>query len=157
MSGNRMSWKGLEPRAGPLHDGQFSPARAAGGMDDGVELLGGYVDPSWCRDRRPQPLRGRMTTCHFRTLLRRAAVARLRMEGRSLRQIGRELGVSQVAAWKLWHQMVEDVIARVSAERRGEHLLRAACQREDLDNGDQLRGIREIVRLRLGSRIATGS
>jgi hypothetical protein len=66
-----------------------------------LRLLGGYVEPHWWRDRRPQPLRSRMVVFHLRTHLRREAVARLRMEGMSFRQIGRELGISQVAAWKL--------------------------------------------------------
>jgi hypothetical protein len=144
----------FEARAGPLHDGRISPTRAAGDMDDGVEIARGYFEPVWWRDRRPQPLRSRMTTCHFRTLLRREAVARLRMKGRSFRQIGRELGVSQVAARKLWNQIVEDVIARVSAERRGEQILGAACQQRDAVSGEQLRRIWEIVGSRFGPRVA---
>ena len=66
-----------------------------------LRLLGGYTEPRWIRGRLPQPLRSRCAVRHFRIQLRLVAGARLRMKGRSFREIGRELGISQVAAWKL--------------------------------------------------------
>lgn len=94
-----------------------------------LRFLGGYVEPRWWRDHRPQPLRSRVVVQHFRTHLRREAVSRLRMEGGWFRAIGRELGISQVAAWKLWQQTVEDAIEQHLAEREGQRILSEAGRR----------------------------
>ena len=98
-------------------------------------LLGGYRGPHWSIDRRPQPLRGRKSADRVRTLLRRRAVTRLRMEGLSFRRIGRELGISQVAAWKLWRQVMRDVIEVGQAERLGWARLHEAKLRQDAGDG----------------------
>lgn len=98
--------------------------------------LGGYRGPHWRIDRRSQPLRGRRSAERVRTLLRRKAVTRLRMEGLSFRGIGRELGISQVAAWKLWHQVLRDVTEVGRAERAGWE--RLALARQQQDAGDDL-------------------
>jgi hypothetical protein len=47
------------------------------------------------------------------------AVTRLKVSGKSYRAIGRELGVSHVAVWKLWQQMVDDLCAQAIAETVG--------------------------------------
>ena len=98
----------------------------SGMLDQFAMKLGGYEGPRWRIDRRKQPLRSRRGHQRVLTHLRREAVIRLRMEGHSFRQIGRELGVSQVAAWKLWRQVVEDLGERAKAERIGWGMLQAA-------------------------------
>jgi len=119
-----------------------------------LRLIGGYSEPRWWRDRRPQPLRSRRSVEHFRTLLRRVAVTRLRLEGCSFRQIGRELDVSQVAAWKLWQQVVEDVSAQVQAEHRGVRNLEFAAQQKETGNDAEMEKLRSQVRQHFGIRVA---
>ena len=95
-----------------------------------------------------------MSVQHFRTMLRREAVVRLRMEGKSFRQIGRELGISQVAAWKLWHQVVEDEIEKVFTERGGRQLLQEAFAMDQAGTPVELNQLRQLVIARFGSRVA---
>ena len=98
----------------------------SGALNQAAMKLGGYEGPRWRIDRRKQPLRSRRGHQRVLTHLRREAVIRLRLAGHSFRQIGRELGVSQVSAWKLWRQVVEDLGERAKAERIGWGMLHAA-------------------------------
>ncbi|RYD67799.1 MAG: hypothetical protein EOP83_02015 [Verrucomicrobiaceae bacterium] len=95
-----------------------------------------------------------MSIQHFRTMLRREAVVRLRMDGKSFRKIGRELGISQVAAWKLWHQVVGDEIEKVFAERGGRQLLQEAFDLDQSGTSLELSNLRQLVIARFGSRVA---
>lgn len=113
-------------------------------------VLGGYDGPRWRIDRRPQPLRSRRTSQRFRTLLRREAVIRLKLEGKSFREIGRELRVSHVAAWKLWGQIVTDIIEQVRAEHSGAVALREAHERALGGDDQALWGIHVIAAAGVG-------
>lgn len=81
-------------------------------------------------------------------------VHRLRMEGKSFREIGRGIGVSQVAAWKLWQQTVEDVADQVFAEQEGLRLLIEACRKRDAGDPEPLRRLFQKVSGRFGVRVA---
>ena len=155
MSGVREAWKGLGPERERFMSERLPPhggRRVTWKML--LRFLGGYTEPRWWRDRRPQPLKSRCTVQHLRTLLRREAVTRLRMQGRSYRQIGRELGISQVAAWKLWQQTEEDVAELVSAEREGQRLLAEACRQMEQGDPEPFRELFEAVAKRFGVGVA---
>ena len=91
---------------------------------------------------------------HFRIQLRRVAVTRLRMKGKSFREIGRELGISQVAAWKLWQQTFEDVVEKACAEQEGRLLLIEACRKRDEGEPEPFRVLFKKVTGRFGVRVA---
>jgi hypothetical protein len=154
MSAGGISWRGLAPEQERFMAVTPSRREKRVTWTMVLRLIGGYVEPRWSRDRRPQPLRSRMGVRHMRTMLRREAVARLRMEGKSFRQIGRELGVSQVAAWKLWQQLVEDEIEKVFAERHGERLLAEAWEQVESGRATELNRLRDLVSAHLGPRTA---
>lgn len=94
MKGVCDGWKGLEPEMDRLMSDSPPPSRRLVTWRMLLRFLGGYTEPRWARDRRPQPLRSRCVVQHFRTQLRRVAVTRLRMEGKSFREIGHVLGIS---------------------------------------------------------------
>jgi hypothetical protein len=75
------------------------------------------------------------------------------MKGKSFREIGRELGISQVAAWKLWQQITEDVIKQVYAEREGQRLLVEACRQMELGDGAPFLSIRKRAVEHFGLRL----
>jgi hypothetical protein len=155
MKGACDSWQGLAPEKTRFMTG--SPVRAERRVTWKMLLrfLGGYTEPRWWRDHRPQPLRSRVVVQHFRTHLRREAVTRLRIEGASFRAIGRELGISQVAAWKLWQQTVEDAIEQNLAEREGQRILAEACRRLGHGEPDPFRFLFRLTAGRFGTRVAT--
>lgn len=130
MKGVCDQWQGLEPEKDRFMIDSPTSGRRRVTWKMLLRFLGGYTEPRWWKDRRPQPLKSRSTVQHFRTLLRREAVTRLRMEGKSFREIGRELGISQVAAWKLWQQTVEDEIEKVGSELEGRRILADAWRRK---------------------------
>jgi len=117
--------------------------------------IGGYRGPHWRIDRRPQPLRGRRSAERVKTLLRRRAVARLRMGGLSFRKIGRELGISQVAVWKLWKQTMDDMIAWSRAERQGRRLLAEAYGWMQQGDAEHFRALFQVAVRGFGVRAAT--
>jgi hypothetical protein len=152
MKGVCDPWQGLEPEKARFMSDLPTPSRRRVTWKMVMRFLGGYTEPRWRRDRLPQPLKSRCAVQHFRTHLRREAVTRLRMEGKSFRQIGRELGISQVAAWKLWQQTVEDVIEQVCAEREGQRLLVEACRQIELGEDAPFRSLQRRVVERFGLR-----
>ena len=113
-------WKGLEHEKSRFSDDIPRSSRHFVTWRVLLCFLGGYIEPRWWRDRRPQPLRSRCVVQRFRTLLRREAVIRLRLEGRSFREIGQELGISHVAVWKLWQQTQDDQIQQCESEILGQ-------------------------------------
>lgn len=115
-------WECLRPELDKI--GCKPPRRADSDLDQIALKLGGYQGPRWLKDRRKQPLRSRRSGQRLITHLRREAVVRLRLQDQSFRQIGRELGISQVAAWKLWRQVVTDLGERAVATRIGWQILR---------------------------------
>lgn len=102
-------------------------------LDQIALKLGGYQGPRWLKDRRKQPLRSRRSAERLITFLRREAVVRLRLQNQSFRQIGKELGISQVAAWKLWQQVLTDLGERAIARRLGYRLIQSR-QLEAIDS-----------------------
>ena len=153
MIAGGISWRGLAPEQERFMAVTTGPREKRVTWTMVLRLIGGYVEPWWLRDRRPQPLRSRRSVEHFRALLRRAAVTRLRLEGRSFRQIGRELGISQVAAWKLWHQVVADTVAQAQAEHKGALEFACAVQEQEVGNGAEMELFRSRVQLRVGMRV----
>jgi hypothetical protein len=148
-------WRGLDPemeRWMPPTTGRRVAAVTHRAL---VMALGGYQGPRWISDHRPQPLRSRSTVQHFRTLLRREAVSRLRMKGESFRAIGRELGISQVAVWKLWKQTMDDLIDQSHAERKGRRLLAEAYRRMQEGDAEHFRVLFRCAVRRFGVRAAT--
>jgi hypothetical protein len=77
----------------------------------------------------------------------------LRVEGKSFREIGRELGISQVAAWKLWQQTMEDVIEQACAEREGLRRLAEAWQQLDVGDEAPIRRLRADAARVYGIRV----
>jgi len=114
-------WESLKPELDKI--GCKPPRRPESNLDQIALKLGGYQGPRWLKDRRKQPLRSRRSAQRVLTQLRRDAVVRLRLQERSFRQIGQELGISQVAAWKLWRQVLTDVGERSAARRIGWKLI----------------------------------
>lgn len=119
-------WECLKPELDQI--GCKAPRRADSDLDQIALKLGGYQGPRWFKDRRKQPLRSRRSAQRLITHLRREAVVRLRLQNHSFRQIGQELGISQVAAWKLWRQVIDDLGERATAKRAGLRLLYAAVE-----------------------------
>lgn len=119
---NPQHWECLQPELDKI--GSKPPRRPDSDMDRIALKLGGYHGPRWLKDRRKQPLRSRRSGQRILTHLRRDAVVRLRLQELSFRQIGQELGISQVAAWKLWRQVVTDLGERAVARRIGWQILR---------------------------------
>jgi DNA-binding CsgD family transcriptional regulator len=115
-------WESLKPELDMI--GSKPSRRPESDLDQLALKLGGYHGPRWLKDRRKQPLRSRRSAQRLITHLRREAVIRLRLQNQSFRQIGRELGISQVAAWKLWRQVVTDLGERAVARRIGWQILR---------------------------------
>jgi hypothetical protein len=66
---------------------------------------------------------------------------RLRMKARSFREIGRDLGISQIAAWKLWQQTFEDMVEQGDAEQEGRLLLIEAYRKWDEGDPEPFRMI----------------
>ena len=153
MRGACEPWKGLEPEKDRFMSDSPTSGRRRVTWKMLLRFLGGYTEPRWWRDRRPQPLKSRCTVQHFRTQLRREAVTRLRMEGKSFREIGRELGISQVAAWKLWQQAVEDEIEQVFAEREGQRCLVEACRKMEEGDPEPFRFLFMKASRRFGVRV----
>jgi DNA-binding CsgD family transcriptional regulator len=120
-----------------------------------VRFLGGYDHPVWWIDRRPQPLRSRRVVQRVWTILRRNIVTRLKVSGKSYRAIGRELGVSHVAAWKLWHQVVDDHCAQALAESAGWKRLRDARTCLDVGDSSEFRILWSEAARRFGVRRTT--
>lgn len=100
-------------------------------MEALLGFWGGYDGPAWKIDRTPQPLKSRRVGRRFKTSLRRHAVRRLKLEGKSFREIGRMLEISHVAAWKLWNQVFDDFFAARDAEERGRKRVKEAFDLED--------------------------
>ncbi len=151
MIEHNKSWRGLEPEMERfMVPGGRMKTRIT--MEVVVRFLGGYHGPFWRIDRRPQPLRGRRSVQRLRTALRRDAVARLKMEGMSFRQIGKELGISQVAAWKLWGQVLRDLIEVTHAERVGWSRLAEAQKQEVAGNPEPLLILLDEATHRFGVR-----
>lgn len=115
-------WEALKPELDKI--GSKLPRQPEPDLDQLALKLGGYHGPRWLKDRRKQPLRSRRSAQRVLTHLRRDAVVRLRLQNNSFRQIGQELGISQVAAWKLWRQVVTDLGERAAAKRIGWQILR---------------------------------
>ncbi len=155
MKGACDSWRGLAPEKSHFMTGSLARAERCVTWKMLLRFLGGYTEPRWWRDHRPQPLRSRVVVQHFRTHLRREAVTRLRIEGASFRAIGRELGISQVAAWKLWQQTVEDVIEQRLAEVEGQRILAEACRGRELAKPDPFRSLVRLTAGRFGTWVAT--
>lgn len=122
-----LQWQSLKPELDKI--GSKAPRLPESDMDQITLKLGGYHGPRWLKDRRKQPLRSRRSAQRFMSHLRRESVIRLRLQNQSFRQIGRELGISQVAVWKLWRQVVTDLGERTAARRAGLRILQA-----NLDN-----------------------
>lgn len=149
-------WAGLEPEVGRFMEFDAGDlGHRVAPWRNMLRFIGGYECPRWTEDRRRQPLKSRKSMQHFETTLRRVAVRRLRLEGWSFRRIGRELGISQVAAWKFWKQWQEDEITRIQAELDGTEQLLVAL--EHLDAGDPLPlgELTERVSAQFGRRAAT--
>lgn len=153
MKGVCDPWKGLEPEKDRFMSDFAPPSRRWVTWTVLLRFLGGYTEPRWARDRRPQPLRSRCVVQHFRTQLRRVAVTRLRMKGKSFREIGRELGISQVAAWKLWQQTFEDVVEQACAEEEGRLLLIEAFRKKEEGDPAPFRVLFKKLTGRFGVRV----
>jgi len=87
-----------------------------------LRLLGGYTEPRWWRD------------------------------GRSCREIGGELGISRVSAWKLWQPTEENVIQQACAEREGRRLFIQDCRQMELGEGSPFRLLQRRAVERFGIR-----
>lgn len=137
VNNNSDRWRGLQPEMERFMQ-PHGRKKTRITMEVVVRFRGGYRGPVWRIDRRSQPLRNRRTVERLRTLLRRDAVTRVKIGGKSFRQIGKELGISQVAAWKLWHQVLRDVIEIGCAERAGWARLAEAQRKEEAGNPEPL-------------------
>lgn len=93
-------------------------------------------DPTGGSTSRPKPLRDKRTLQRYITSLRRWAVLKLWGHGMSFRQIGRRLGISRVAAWKLWWQVYNDQCEYGRAIQLGSEVLDRA--QEEAEQGDGL-------------------
>ncbi len=117
-----LQWESLKPELDKI--GSKASMRPESDLDQLALKLGGYHGPRWLKDRRKQPLRSRRSAQRLITHLRREVVIRLRLQSQSFRHIGRELGISQVAAWRLRRQVVADLGERATASRIGWQILR---------------------------------
>lgn len=139
MTRSKNEWQGLETELALWTRPQMGRQNDSVSMDATIRFLGGYDGPRWIKDRRPQPLRSRRMVQHIRTIIRRAAVTRLKLNDTSYRTFGRELGISHVAAWKLWQQMVNNVCARALAESVRWKRLSGACALLDAGDSSEFR------------------
>lgn len=155
MTGGSDKWLALEPEFDRIMKADPGGPGSLVTMVVLVRFLGGYDGPRWWVDRRPQPLRSRRVVQHTWTILRRNTVTRLKMSGKSYRAIGRELGVSHVAAWKLWQQMVDDLCEQAIAERVGWERLRGACALMDAGDSTEVRVMWKQAARRFGVRQTT--
>jgi len=76
------------------------------------------------------------------------------MNEKPFREIGRELGISQVAAWKLWQQVMEDQVERGQAEVFGARLWQEIHQKADDGDFSALAAAFDRVARHFGIQIA---
>ncbi len=153
--------EGLAAVLPKIAEAEFDPAKIEGtrnnsvSMDVMIRFLGGSDGPRWIKNRRPQPLRSQRMVQHTRTIFRRAVVTRLKLSDKLQRGIGGELGISHVAVWKLWQQVVDDCCDQAAAERVGWQQLNFASSQLAAGNTYEIRLVWKQAACRFGVRRTT--